>query len=213
MEGYGFKGDYMATEYAYTAPYPVSRDTSEYMHSELQKAIYAARLSITFANLGIVGFWNETFQTMQTYWALSLFRNNFSNEVICPTQPETVYYVLRTLSTALEDVKGADLPVTFDDKRADDLEMQHLVQQFGFVRSNGEKLVAFWLLGVAEGRAGNATALITDILIKGVKGQGATIIDVLNGTEKPLNVEPASDGIAIRKIRVENWPLIVRLPN
>ena len=60
---------------------------------------------------------------------------------------------------------------------------------------------------------GNAGILTTDILIKGVKGQGATIIDVLNGSEKPLNVEQTPDGVALRKIRIQNWPLIIRILN
>jgi len=64
-----------------------------------------------------------------------------------------------------------------------------------------------------EEPAGHAGVFPTDILIKGVKGQGGTIIDTLNGTEKPLNVERMSDGVALRKINVQNWPLIVRLPN
>ena len=59
-------------------------------HSEMQKAIYSSRLSIVFAYLGIVNFWNETFQTIQTMRGLSLFRNTFSNEVVCPTQPEII---------------------------------------------------------------------------------------------------------------------------
>jgi len=209
MEGYGFKGKYMATEWDYFSAYPVS-DIEDYWnipaYSELEKAMYSTRMSIMFANLGIANFWNETFQTMQTMRGLSLFRNQFSNEVICPTQPEPVYYMLRTLSTALEDVKGTDLPVTFTDQRRS-------VQYFGFTRSNGEKLVAFWLSGLMEEPAGNAGVLATDILIKGVKGQGATVIDTLNGTEKPLNVEQTADGVALRKVNVRNWPLIVRLPN
>jgi hypothetical protein len=58
---------------------------------------------------------------------------------------------------------------------------------------------------------GNTGVLATDILIKGVEGNGATIIDTLNGTELPLNVERTSDGVAIRKVHVQSWPLIVRL--
>jgi len=209
MEGYGFKGEYMATEWDYFCAYPVS-DIEDYWnipaYSELEKAIYSARMSIMYANLGIINFWNETFQTMQTMRGLSLFRNQFSNEVICPTQPEVVYYMLRTLSTALEDVKGADVAVAFSDQRRP-------VQSFGFTRSNGEKLVALWLAGLMEEPAGSAGVFRTDILIKGVKGEGATIIDTLNGTEKALNVERTSDGVALRKVNVQNWPLIVRLPN
>ncbi len=209
MEGYGFKGNYMATEWDYFCAYPVS-DIEDYWnipaYSELAKAVYSARLSIMFANLGITNFWNETFQTMQTMRGLSLFRNQFSNEVVCPTQPEVVYYVLRTLSTALEDVKGSDVPVTFGDPRRS-------VQHFGFTRSNGEKLVALWLSGLMEEPAGSAGDFSTDVLIKGVKGQGATIIDTLNGSETALNVEQTPEGVALRKVNIQNWPLIVRLPN
>jgi hypothetical protein len=209
MEGYGFKGDYMATEWDYFCAYPVS-DIEDYWnipaYSEFAKGVYSTRMSIMFAQLGIPNFWNETFQTMETFRGLSLFRNQFSNEVICPTQPEVVYYMLRTLSTVLEDVKGVDLPVTFSDQRRP-------VDSYGFTRSNGEKLVAFWLSGLMEEPAGDAGVMTTDILIKGVKGEGATIIDTLNGTEKAVNVERTSDGVVLRKVNVQNWPLIVRLPN
>ncbi len=209
MEEYGFKGEYMATEWDYFCAYPVS-DVENYWaipaYSELEKAIYSIRISIMLANLGITNFWNETFQTMQTMRGLSLFRNQFSNEVICPTQPEVVYYMFRTLSTALEAVKGTTLPMTFSDKRRS-------VEYYGFSRSNGEKLVAFWLSGLMEEPTGNTGVFSTDILIKGVKGQGATIIDLLNGTEKPLNVERTSDGEVLRKIKVQNWPMIIRLPS
>lgn len=208
MEGYGFKGEYMATEWDYFTAYPVS-DIEHYFkipaYSELEKAVYSARMSIMFANLGIANFWNETFQTMETFRGLSLFRNQFSNEVVCPTQPEVIYYMLRTLSTALEEVKGASVPVTFTDTRRP-------VKGLGFTRSNGEKLVAIWLAGLME-RPPDEDGFITDILIKGVKGEGATIIDTLNGTEKPLKVEVASDGVALRKVNVQDWPLIIRLPN
>jgi hypothetical protein len=140
---------------------------------------------------------------MQTMRGLSLFRNTWPNEVICPTQPEPVYYMYRTLSTALEDVQGADVPVTFSDSR-------RRVESYGFVRENGEKLIAFWLPGVSEERGGVTFA--TDLTIKGGPGQAATIIDVLDGTEKPLNVEMSSDSMVIRGIRVQDWPLIIRLP-
>ena len=72
-------------------------------------------------------------------------------------------------------------------------------------------MLAFWLPGVSEVRGGKAASLTTDVVIKGAKGGGATIIDVLNGTEKPLNVEPTSEGIVLRKIHVQDWPLILRL--
>lgn len=209
MEGYGFKGEYMATEWDYFCAYPVA-DIENYWaipaYSEIEKAIYSTRISIMLANLGITNFWNETFQTMQTMRGLSLFRNQFSNEVVCPTQPEVIYYMFRTLSTVLEDVKVMTLPVTFTDKRRS-------VDYYGFKRSNGEKLLTFWLSGLMDDPVGSTGVFSTDILINDVIGQGATIIDMLNGTEKPLNVERTSDGVALRKIKVQNWPVVIRLPN
>jgi hypothetical protein len=202
MEGYGFKGQYMATEWLYSDPYPAEDFPG---HSEIQKAVYGSRLSIEFAALGITNFWNETFQTMSMS-SIGLLRNAFSNEVISPTQPEAVYYMLRTLSTALEAVKGADVSVTFSDKRRE-------VTAYGFERSGGEKLVAFWLPGLMRQLGEEEGVLPTDVVIKGVKGEGATIIDVLNGTEQPLRVERTAEGVVVPKVHVQDWPLIIRLPN
>jgi hypothetical protein len=171
-------------------------------HIEMQKAIYTARLATTFAHFDIVSLWNETFQTMQTMRGLSLFRNTWPNEVICPTQPEPVYYMYRTLSTALEDVEGADVPMTFSDG-------QRPVESYGFVRGNGEKLVAFWLPGVSQQHG--AESFVTDVTVKGSPAKDASIIDTLNGTEKPLIVQRSADMIVIKKIHVQDWPLIIRM--
>jgi hypothetical protein len=206
LAGYGFKGSYMASEWDYFTAYPPS-DLPGYVdretHSEIQKAIYAARLSTTFAHFNIVNLWNETFQTQQTMRGLSLFRNTFANEVMDPTQPEPVYYAFRTLSTALADVRGADLPATFSSRRE--------IESYGFARKNGEKLLAFWVPGVAEERAGYTVN--ADLALKGYSGEGATVIDVLDGTEQPLQVERSVEGIIVRNLRVPSWPLIIRLPH
>jgi len=208
MEGYGFKGSYIASEWDFFSAYPPS-DLPGYVnreaHSEMQKAIYSARLATTFAHLNIINLWNETFQTMETMRGLSLLRNTFPNEVICPTQPEPVYYMARTLSTALEDVKGYDLPVAFSNDRRE-------VTHCGFLRGNGERLLALWLPGVAEERGEEGTFLATDVVLKGVKGRNASIIDVLNGTEQPLVADQSAEGMLFRNIRVQEWPLIIRVP-
>ncbi|MSO22287.1 MAG: hypothetical protein EXQ58_03340 [Acidobacteria bacterium] len=169
-----------------------------------------------FAHLGIVSLWNETFQTMQTMRGLSLFRNSFSNEVISPTQPEPVYYMLRTLSTALEDVKGAEIPVSFTERRKEPPPVTaspRQVEFYGFSRGAVEKLAVFWDPGYADENGKNPANFSAVGTLKGPKGQGATIIDVLNGTEKPLKIESTSDGAIMRKIQVQSWPLIIRLPS
>ncbi len=207
LAGYGFKGSYMASEWDHFTAYPPS-DLPGYVDreipSEIQKAIYPTRLSITFAHLNIVNLWNETFQTQQTMRGPSLFRNTFSNEVISPTQPEPVYYAFRTLSTVLADARGADVAATFSGNRRE-------IESYGFARKNGEKLIAFWLPGVAEERAGYTVS--ADLVLKGQSGAGATIIDVLNGTEQPLQVERKAEGSIVKGLHLMSWPLIVRLPH
>jgi hypothetical protein len=131
LAGYGFKGSYMASEWDYFTAYPPS-DLPGYVdretHSEIQKAIYAARLSTTFAHFDIVNLWNETFQTQQTMRGLSLFRNTFANEVMDPTRPEPVYYAFRTLSTALALlVNGHVFPEIEGGKVGDEYEERKLV--------------------------------------------------------------------------------------
>jgi hypothetical protein len=207
LEGYGFKGSYMASEWDFFTAYPpsdlpgyVGRDTP----TEIQKAIYSARLSILFAHYNIVNLWNETFQTQQTMRGLSLLRNTtFSNEIINPTQPEPVYYVFRTLSTVLADVRGADFEFALNGDRRE-------IESYAFVRNGGERLIAFWLPGVAEEHPGYTVK--ADLALKGSSGEGATIIDVLDGTEQPLQVQRTGDGIILRNLRVQSWPLIIRLP-
>lgn len=91
------------------------------------------------------------------------------------------------------------------------------IEQYGFVRGNGGNLLALWLPGVAEERgrtesAADVTQTTVDIFfVKGSKAMGGSIVDLLNGTEKPLDVESTEDGIVIRKMRLQDWPLIIRI--
>jgi len=218
VEQQGFKGnEYFASEWDFFTAYPHS-DLRGYVerekHSEMQKAIYSSRLSIIFAYLGIVNLWNETFQTMQTMRGLSLFRNTFSNEMICPTQPEVFYYMARTLSTILADARGTDLPVTLKEVRSgvgSGPGSSRVVEHYGFVRNGGEKLIAFWLPGYTDENGRDHAYLTVDLDVEGVSSEGASIVDVLNGVEKPLKADRMSRGTVIRKLKVRSWPLIVRL--
>jgi hypothetical protein len=202
VEGYGFKGEYMCTEWEYASRYPPF-DLDEPAHSEMQKAVYASRVAITYAHLGIINLWNETFQTRRKQ-GLSLFRNTVSGEVICPTQPEPAYYMLRTLCTVLANVKGTSLPVTFTNR-------WRQIQSCGFILPNGEKLIAFWLPGDFDEHDDGGSTLITGVVIKGEQSRGASIIDILNGTERPLNGKSTSDSVLFEGIHAQGWPLIIRL--
>jgi len=213
----GFKGnEYFASEWDFFTAYPHS-DLPSYNdrenHSEMQKAIYSSRLSTLFAHLGIVNFWNETLQTMMTMRGLSLFRNNFSNEVVCPTQPEIIYYMFRTLATVFEGAIGADAPVNFSEVREVFLPSNNtgrIVEQYGFRRGR-ELLVAFWRPGLAAEIGKDFVSVTVDVSVKSPTARQATLIDVLNGTETPLNVSRLGNNLLIAKVHAESWPRILRI--
>ncbi|NLE46167.1 MAG: discoidin domain-containing protein, partial [Chloroflexi bacterium] len=146
-ESYGFRGEYMATEWTWSAPYPPTIEVwtdgnPRVVISEMMKAKYAAQLTIKHVGLDMVSLWNETFQTQIPQWSIGLLRNTFTADPLPPTQPEPVYYVQRTLSTALEDVSPIDLTVELGALAA-------RCEVWAFVRGNGERLVAIWLKGRA----------------------------------------------------------------
>jgi len=196
----GFDGEIMATEWSWFAPYPpADRDAQHF--TEMQKAKIAARFMTTNVALGIPSFWNETFQTHMTSRDVSLLRNTFSADPISPTQPQPIYYVLRTLSTALEDVKPAKVKVEFSPGH-EDLEL------YALKRGNGDLVIAVWLAGEAVDDASREH--VTDISVPVGDRNAAFGIDTLNGTRHELKVSPNSG--TLDGIRIRDWPFIIVLP-
>jgi hypothetical protein len=196
---HGFTGQLMATEWSWFAPYPAAaRD--RYRFTEMQKAKIAARFMTTNVALDIPSFWNETFQTQMTSRDVSLLRNTFSSDPISPTQPQPIYYVLRTLSTALEDVRPSGVEAQFTPGHPD-------LEWYVFERGNSEVLVAVWLAGETVDDA--SREYVTDLRAPGVRCTAAYAIDTLNGARYEL--QPAADAETLEGIRVRDWPLIVEL--
>ncbi|MBN1918230.1 MAG: hypothetical protein JW889_09995, partial [Verrucomicrobia bacterium] len=195
----GFDGEIMATEWSWFASYPPA-DRDERHFTEMQKAKIAARFMTTNVAFGIPSFWNETFQTHMTSRDVSLLRNTFSGDPISPTQPQPIYYMLRTLSTALEDVKAAEVKVEFTPGH-EDLEW-HVLE-----RGNGDLVIAVWLAGVTVDDASREH--VTDIRLAGTGFKAAEGIDTLNGTRYKLKI--AADADTLKAIHVRDWPLIIVL--
>jgi hypothetical protein len=175
---HGFEGELMANEWSWFAPYPPA-DRDERHFSEMQKAKIAARFATRSVGLGIPSFWNETFQTHMTSRDVSLLRNTFSADPISPTQPQPVYYVLRTLCTALEDAAPTQVEVRFTPEHAD-------LEWCAFRRSNGDLLVAVWLAGEAVDDASREH--VVDLRVPGFRCTAAQAIDTLNGTLHELRL-------------------------
>ncbi|MEW6741734.1 MAG: discoidin domain-containing protein [Planctomycetota bacterium] len=193
----GFKGELMATEWSWFAPYPAAaRDPHRF--TELQKAKIAARFATVNVALGVPCFWNETFQTQMTSRDVSLLRNTFTADPISPTQPQPVYYVLRTLSTALEDVRPAGVDVRLTPSHPD-------LEWYALERGNGNLLVALWLAGEAVDDASRETVL--DLRVPAVRHTAVDAIDTLNGTRHHLRADPGSG--LVQAIHVRDWPLVI----
>jgi len=204
-ESYGFRGEYMATEWTWSAPYPPTIEVwtdgnPRVVISEMMKAKYAAQLTIKHVGLDMVSLWNETFQTQGLQWSIGLLRNTFTADPLPPTQPEPVYYVQRTLSTALEDVSPIDLTVELGALAA-------RCEVWAFVRGNGERLVAIWLKGRASDRASGRE---TDVLLSDVHAEHVVAIDTLNGREQELTVEHTEQGALLKGMLIYDFPILLK---
>jgi hypothetical protein len=206
---YGFRGQFMATELLWRAPYPAASGEqgyvkgSGYMYgpvSEVVKAKYLARVMLLHTALGMVSLWNETWADGQVPADATLFRNTFSAPTIDPQQPQPAYYVLRTLSTILENASPSELPVAVTQK-IDKLRI------FGFTNKAGDNLVAIW----NDGRAQDHTEInLTDVQIPG-SCRAAVGMDTLNGFAQALSVAQQGDKCVIKNIAVRDYPIVIRL--
>ena len=203
-ESYGFKGEYMATEWTWVAPYPLPTNGWAMPPclascTELQKAKYALGLNIVHAGLDMVSLWNETFNKNLIIWAVGLLRNTFSADPIAPTQPEAVYYVLRTLCTVMDEFQPAEFPVEYSTKGD--------YESWLFERPGGERLLAFW----KRGRAKDASDVTpTEIILPGRSVKKAIGVDLLNGREQELEVTAQGGTTVLKGMLMQDFPVVVR---
>jgi hypothetical protein len=168
--------------------------------TELMKAKYAAQLTFKHVGLDMVSLWNETFQTMMVDWAIGLNRNTFNADPISPIQLEAIYYIQRTLSTLLDDVKPAEIELEFSNRPA-------RLELWTFTRGNGERLVAFWIPGQARDKS---VEIETDVVLKGIKCDKAVGVDIINGREQELHVERQRDNTIIKGMLIQDFPVCMK---
>jgi hypothetical protein len=196
-EAAGFKGEYMATESGYYAPYPPpEKPFGGGAVSEIVKAKCLARYITMSVGLDLTTFWNTTWHHY-TWWDLGLFRNSFSADPISPTQPQAAYYVLRNLCTLLESV----IPTSIDMKFSN-TEKEMDVDAFSL--PNGETLVGIWLSGEP---ADETSQVITNISFPNQTISRIVGIDVLNGTQQELQIS----GNRLQAIVVKDYPIFLRI--
>lgn len=196
-ESYGFKGEYMATESGWYAPYPPpAKPFGGGVVSEIVKAKCLARYFTMSVGLDLTTFWNTTWHHY-IWWDLGLFRNPFSAAPISPTQPQAAYYVLRNLGTLLESVAPVSLSLRFSDK-------DHEFESVTFQLANGDRLIAVWLL---QEPVDESPVVTTDIDLDGIEFSDAFGIDVLNGTAQSLTTHQRR----LQGMLIKDYPVFIRL--
>jgi F5/8 type C domain len=198
-ESYGFKGEYMATESGWYAPYPApAKPFGGGAVSEIVKAKCLASYITMSVGLDLTTFWNTTWHHY-TWWDLGLFRNSFSADPISPTQPQAAYYVLRNLCTLLDSAEPASVQVEFSNQ-AQPFEVD------AFRLATGDLLVAVWLPGQP---ADISQQVVTDVSFPAVSFSRAKGINILNGTEQELTLS----GTRLSGIVAKDYPCFLRLEN
>lgn len=206
-ESYGFEGEYHANEFAIFAPYPVGvipeRLTARGLVyvSELVKAKYLARIVVTHVGLDITSFFCESFQDQNPTWDLTLFRNTFSADPLNPQQPQAAYYVMRTLSTILDDVTPAQIDAEFSNK-------EKSFETVGLRSGNGDLLLAIWIPGRADD---DSPGIATDVTFPDTQFQQAIGIDILNGGEQVLQLSKNEGKSILKGVLIRDYPIVIKL--
>ena len=196
-ESYGFRGEYHANEFSWGAPYPAGDRPAV---SELVKAKYIARLTLTHIGLDVTSFYCETWSDQSTNWDLGLFRNTFSADPINPQQPQVAYYVMRTLSTILNSVTSAQIDVEFSNK-------EKSFETVGLKTENGDLILAVWIPGRASD---DSPDIKTDIIFPHTQFQQATGIDVLNGTEQILQPSKSKGKSTLKGMLIKDYSIVIK---
>lgn len=238
-EAKGFKGLYMVTEHWLGASYPPHAKWPHPPHvgsnaltkplpplTEIRKAKDTARIYLMNEGLGAISFWCDTWcDTLQV--GIAIGRNTFSADPVNPSQPEVLYYVMRTLCTVMEGSEPTELDVAFEGT----ISPEHLVwgettpdghfkinsegtdvpreyDHYCFTMPDNGLMVGVYLTGQSRD---SHPGVKTDMTINGVTCSRVVGIDILNGTEQELEFEQKGDKLIVPGVLVRDCPVMLRL--
>jgi hypothetical protein len=197
----GFRGEYMASEWAYGADYPAPAPPNwwgDFVCSEIEKAKYVAQLTVAHTALGVGSFFCTTWNSYYPL-DLSLLRRTFSADPISPQQPQAAYYVMRNLATALDELEPAEFSFRVNGGPED-------MVTFALAR-RGERVLALWRSGRTHDHCAGKPC---DVLLDG-RYESAIGNDPLNGTAQELRVHAEGDRTCVPGILVKDYPILIRL--
>jgi hypothetical protein len=209
MKQAGFKGIYLVRENWWGAPYPMPYGQAERKFpnldvtmTEIRKAKDMARMFVMSAGVGATtSFWCNTWFD-QDPLDEGLFRNTFSADPMSPMQPQTAYYVMRTLATVMDRTKATDtLKVEFSNTPAD-------FSQFSFTLPGNQYFVTAWVGGIS---ADDYPGIRSDLLIRGSQAHKVTGIDILNGVSQDLRFTADSAGTHLTGVLLRDYPLFIQI--
>lgn len=203
-EAAGFQGEYMVSEYWVGAPYPPLRGprlpgAATQVGSEVEKAKDTARIFMMNLGLSAISFWCNTWLDQPVDGGL--LRNTFSSDPISPSQPQVLYYALRTLCTIMDSAKPTELEVGFSNKSRE-------FDNYNFALPDNGLLVAVWL---PDKSVDKHPGVRTDVVVKKVNAGRVVGIDTLNGFEQELGFKEEGDQLVIPNLLIRDYPMVLRL--
>jgi hypothetical protein len=208
LDGVGFRGHSMVTEWNYSALYPPMDAAASarawcggFRATEMEKAKYVSQVFTRHTGLGLESFFCEMYFPQFGCLDLSLLRRSFDADPIAPLQPQAAYYVTRNLATMLDGLEPDPLDYTIKTVAA-----PVSLESFAFKSPEGSAL-ALWLGGHAKDRCEGIAA---DIQLKRPYRK-AVAYDPMNGVSQELTVSPSGGAVLLKGLLVRDWPLIIRL--
>ena len=192
---------FAATEWSYSASYPEPEPPNwwgNFVCSELAKAKYVARVTVTHTGLGVGSFFCETWGHSYYAMDLSLMRRTFAADPISPVQPQAAYYVMRNLATALENLQPDEFRCRVEGGPEGLLTFT--------LSQPGERIVALWVGGLAvDTCSGKPAGVVVEGVYDRVLGY-----DPLNGTQQKLRFEAGNNQTVVKNFLVKDYPLLLR---
>jgi len=193
----GFSGRYYASELYHFFTYPPRTPLSELQHGVVSAISAVAHSGLDVAaNTQILHFTGHA-------TADSNCRIPWPTEIVVPVQPSVMYYVWRNLATILDNFRATDFPAKFDrDER---------LLTFTFSRGTDERLVAAWLADPKANKANEISVETHDLRLPGMQVRQAWGVDIMNGTEQELVFAISGGDTVVKRIRVKNYPTLIRV--
>ena len=203
IESKGFKGKYYFSQENqwHGSPYPYPT-LAKIQTSEIGQAKNLTRTMARHAGMGIVGFWNETWNSALRVGDVGLLRHGFNSGPAHRMTARPGYYAYRTLCTALADCE----PDPTIDAKLEAEAAGEMIDLWTFRHKDGDVVVALWLKGDARDR--NSGEMVQ--VVVPVKTGSAIGYDVLNGIEQEMNLTPEGEATRVQNLQVYDYPLVLR---